>query len=121
MDTEKWEHDRKEMFSMAEECRKAMGLTEKQYKNSLVLLAGVYVGHSDTRIAKFAGLSRGFVIPRKKKLLKAGIWYGDNLTNAQWCEKDGDVAFLLDIMVLDGTVERVTAPEEETGEEEEAH
>lgn len=109
--TETWEKDRNEMLSIAVVIRKEFELTDKQYKHALILLAGVYVGHSDTRISKFTGLSRGFIIPRKKKLLELGMWYGDGMTNAEWCKENGDVAFFLDILVLDGDLTKTFVPD----------
>jgi hypothetical protein len=115
--TETWEKDREEMLEIAAVLRKELELTEKQYKHALILLAAVYVGHSDTRISRFTGLSRGFIIPRKKKLLKLGMWFGDGLTNAEWLGKNGGIAFLCDILVLDGRLTKTFKPHEEIATE----
>ena len=108
--SEEWEDHRAVLFDCAKTIREDFGFTEVQYKNLLLLLGAVQVGHSPTAISRFTGLATGFIRRRKQKLLDAGIWMDDgNTTDCQWFKEHGEMALVLDVLVLEGRVERVPA------------
>ncbi len=107
--SKEWEDRREVLFDCAKTMREDFGFTEVQYKNLLLLLGAVQVGHSLTKISRFTGLSAGFIRRRKQKLRDAGIWTDDGITDCQWFKEHGEIALVLDVLVLEGMVKRVPA------------
>jgi hypothetical protein len=105
--SEEWLHLQRKTRDCAELMRTEFGLTEVQFKNALLLLGGMQIGCSAKRIARFTGLAEGFVRRRKQKLLDEGIWSDDGKTHCSWFEESGEIAFICDVLVLDGKLTRV--------------
>lgn len=78
----------------------------KHYVPALVLLASIVVGPNTDRIAAFIKQPRSKVRELGKTIRRNGIWKQDKI-DCEWFEKDtGGVAFLLDVNVAAGFMER---------------
>ncbi len=68
----------------------------------VVLLAAASLGANVRRVAAATGFRRAFVAECSRNLRKSGVWRGAN-TYADW---DDGIAFMLDVMVARGLMER---------------
>jgi hypothetical protein len=77
----------------------------------LFLLAAAYAGTtSPTKIASASGLSRSECSALANTARSSGIFSGYKIAGADWLDpKTGGIAFIMDAMVLDGTLEREPA------------
>lgn len=66
---------------------------------------------SPTKIASVTGLSHSECKGLASKARSSGIFSGYKIAGNDWLEPEtGGIAFIMDTMVLDGTLERVRAP-----------
>ncbi len=105
--TDEWWAARKEMFEIADVLGEEFGFTERMRKNALILIGGTYVGHNPAKLSRFTGVTRYFICKRTEKLFEAGIWSKDGKTNCGWLGEHGGIAFMLDVLVLEGKARRV--------------
>lgn len=79
---------------------------DKCFLPGLVLLASVVCGPNTDKIAKFIKQPRSVVRDYGKVIRKNGIWKQDKI-DCEWFDKDtGGVAFLCDVLVASGVMER---------------
>lgn len=80
------------------------------YDTALVLLSSVEVGPNVTRLCAFTGLPRTFVGQRAKRFRANRVWRGSKVAAAEWFEEGtGGIAFLMDVAVGMGLLERPDA------------
>lgn len=79
--------------------------SEDSFKVAKILLAGTGGVRCTIKLSKFTGVEPEFVKQVKHRLKKEGVWRGKT-TFCQWFEKDGGIAFLCDINVGLGFLER---------------
>jgi len=93
--------------SIKKEVMKIHGITEETdtIKTGVILLSSVNVGPNIKKIAKFTGYKRSEIAKRSKNLRENSVWVKDKVS-CDWFEKDGSLAFILDCMVADGTLQR---------------
>ena len=72
---------------------------------ALILLASTQVGVDVIEISKYLNISLGKVKKVEKKAIANKIWSQGKI-NCNWFEKDGVIAFGLDIAVIKGLIER---------------
>jgi hypothetical protein len=73
---------------------------------ALILFGSAIVGPNIVRVAKWAEMPRKKVAEYSKRLRKSGIWDGHKLSVDWLDEEEGGMAFLLDVMVALGMIER---------------
>ena len=78
---------------------------DKYYLPAEVLLASAVWGPNADRIAGLIQQPRSKVRPIGKVIRKKGIWKGDKVY-CEWFEKDGGVAFMMDVNVAAGFMEK---------------
>ncbi len=76
--------------------------------NAAFLLASAQVGASPEKVRKLIGITREDARALASKARKAGLWVGRKVAGAEWFEKDGGTAFVMDCLVLEGILERVS-------------
>jgi len=87
-------------------------INSKDNQVGYILLASLEKGPNDTEIAKFLSLDEDFVKTVGKRLRKYGVWTKDNKIECDWSdEESGGIAFIMDILVGQGLVERKTEEE----------
>ena len=79
------------------------------FKAGVVLVAALSVGANADRIAKFTGYNRDEVRVMAKRARAGKLWIGHNRFDIDpWFQEEGgNIAFTLDCMVVEGTLERV--------------
>lgn len=85
----------------------------RYYDTALFMVAAFKgVGQSDVALAKFTGLSRGYLIRRIKNLRQEGVWCNGQF-NHRWYEDDGGrLEFMLDIKAAEGELDEGGGPSE---------
>lgn len=79
-------------------------------QSAMILMASGNVGPNAKRIAKLLGYPRKVVAEKARIARKNKIWVGGKII-AEWLDdKRGGVAFIADVAVLDGILERVFEP-----------
>ena len=78
---------------------------DKEYIPALILLTALDCGANADRISKDCGIPRATCRAIGKRLRETGIWKG-GLTCCEWFEKNGGVAFILDVNVALGFMNR---------------
>ena len=82
------------------------------FQAAMVLLASELVGPYVDRLATFVGYPPGLVQVIAARLQEAKIWEGDEVRCESWFDpKKGAMAFMLDLMVAEGTIIRMWSEE----------
>jgi hypothetical protein len=79
---------------------------DEAYQAAVIMLAALQVGANIRRVARFTGYPIREVARIGYCLRANGIWSGSK-TKCDWFEKDGGLAFWLDVSVALGYMERV--------------
>lgn len=79
---------------------------DEAYQAAVIMLAALQVGANIRRVAQFTGYPIREVARIGQCLRKNGIWVGSK-TKCEWFEKDGGIAFWMDVSVALGYMERV--------------
>lgn len=84
-------------------------LTEdsEEFKIAMTLLGAAQCGPNADKIARYTKLPRTVVRPYVAKAREQGIFTNDNKIAADWMDKDGGIAFWLDVAVVRGFMRRV--------------
>ncbi len=77
------------------------------YKAAVVLLSSLQVGPNIKRTAKFAQYPRAKVARFSRNLRKSGVWRGGKLYVEWFEEKNGGIAFWMDVCVAEGLMARI--------------
>lgn len=86
---------------------KALREDDDSFKVATILLAGLQVSPKDKEVSEFTGLPLNFVRAVGKRLRANGVWNGGK-TYADWFDdKNGGIAFWMDVCVGQGLIERV--------------
>jgi len=102
------------------EIGEADGWTEESedFKAGLVMLAPLEIGTIEPEaISQFTGVPLPLVEQFAERLRVGGIWRSDGTIAAEWDDpENGGLAFMLDVWVATGHLERVPAPEDKAAE-----
>lgn len=86
-----------------------MAPEDDAYRASVILVASINVGPNADKIAKLTGYPRSYVRAIGSRLRQNGIWAGDRVC-ADWLDpEEGWVAFMCDLNVALGVLNRVAA------------
>lgn len=83
--------------------------TPEQWNAGLILLAGVEVGPNADKIAGFTGIPRSKCREIGARLRENGVWHGEKIAVDWLDEETGGVAFLCDVNVALGILQRAGA------------
>lgn len=86
---------------------------DEVFKIATILLSGLEVGADSKAIAKFLDIDIKDVEKYEKNLRKGKVWQGKK-TACEWFEKDGGIAFWMDVLVAQGLVERTSSKRQPT-------
>lgn len=84
----------------------------EDFKIATVLIAATQVGPNADKIADKAKLPRRVVRKYAADARRAGVFKGGKIAHSGWFDKDGGIAFWLDVAVVRGFLQRVAATRE---------
>lgn len=91
----------------------------EDFKTAVVLLSSLETGPDSDALATFTGYPRKFVREIGGRLRDSGIWKNGKVYAGDWFDKDGGLAFWLDVAVGRGFMRRVPGKRSSTRKPEE--
>lgn len=80
--------------------------TDESFDTAVILLASTIVGPNVLSVSRYTGIATPEVAKRAKNFRESKVWSGKKVRAGEWFDKDGGIAFWLDVSVGDGMLRR---------------